>query len=111
MVYRSAVKRKQRQEPESVLDNLVKLILDKNLLVLDVFADQIGIGDDAAFDELLKTHELAELALEVELIALIGFQIDITLAFVNNGEEFIDIHIAKRPYCTHNTSSFQINDL
>ena len=80
---------------ELVLDDLVELILDQNLFVLDVVADERGVGDDAALDELLKTHELAELALEVELVALIGYKIDIALAFVNDRKEFVDVYIAK----------------
>lgn len=80
---------------ELVLDDLVELILDQNLLVLDVVADQGGVGDDAALDELLKTDQLAELALEVELVALIGYKIDIALAFVNDRKEFVDVYIAK----------------
>ena len=50
-----------------VLDDLVELILDKNLLVLDVVANQSGVGDDAAFD----------------------------VAFVNDRKEFVDVYIAK----------------
>lgn len=78
-----------------VLDNLVELILDKNLLVLDVVANQSCVGDDAALDELLETDQLAELALEVELVALIGYQINVALTFVNDGKEFVDVYIAK----------------
>ena len=78
-----------------VLDNLVEFILDKNLLVLDIVANQSCVGDDAALDELLKTDQLAELALEVELVALIGYKIDIALAFVNDRKEFVDVYIAK----------------
>ena len=78
-----------------VLDDLVELILDKNLLVLDVVANQSCVGDDAALDELLETDQLAELALEVELVALIGYKIDIALAFVNDRKEFVDVYIAK----------------
>ena len=78
-----------------VLDDLVELILDKNLLVLDVVANQSGVGDDAAFDELLETDQLAKLALEVELVALICYQINVALAFVNDRKEFVDVYIAK----------------
>ena len=78
-----------------VLDNLVELILDKNLLVLDVVANQSGVGDDAAFDELLETDQLAKLALEVELVALVCYQINVALAFVNDRKEFVDVYIAK----------------
>lgn len=78
-----------------VLDDLVELILYKNLLVLDVVTDQSRVGDDAAFDELLKTDQLAELALEIELVALIGYQINVALAFVNDRKEFVDVYIAK----------------
>ena len=78
-----------------VLDNLVELILDKNLLVLDVIANQSCVGDDAAFDELLKTNQLAKLALEVELVALVGDQINVALAFLDNGKEFVYVDIAK----------------
>ena len=80
---------------KSVLDDLVELILDQNLFVLDVVADERGVGDDAALDELLKTHELAELALEIELVAILRYQIDVALAFVNDGKEFIDVDVAK----------------
>jgi len=78
-----------------VLDDLVELILDKNLLVLDVVANQSGVGDDAAFDELLETDQLAKLALEVELVALVCYQINVALAFVNDRKEFVDVYIAK----------------
>ena len=78
-----------------VLDDLVELILDKNLLVLDVVANQSGVGDDAAFDELLETDQLTELALEVELVALVCYQINVALAFVNDRKEFVDVYIAK----------------
>ena len=78
-----------------VLDDLVELILDKNLLVLDVVANQSGVGDDAAFDELLETDQLAKLALEVELVALICYQVNVALAFVNDRKEFVDVYIAK----------------
>ena len=78
-----------------VLDDLVELILDKNLLVLDVVANQSGVGDDAAFDELLETDQLAKLALEVELVALVGYQINVALAFVDYRKKFVDVYIAK----------------
>ena len=79
----------------SVLDHLVEFVLDEDLLIFDVLANQRGIGDDAALDQLLKTDQLAELALEVELVALIGYKIDIALAFVNDRKEFVDVYIAK----------------
>ena len=60
-----------------VLDDLVELILDKNLLVLDVVTNQSCVGDDAALDELLETDQLAKLALEVELVALICYQVNV----------------------------------
>ena len=78
-----------------VLDDLVELILDQDLFVLDVVADQRRVGDDAALDELLKTNELAKLALEVELVALVCYQINVALAFVNDRKEFVDVYIAK----------------
>ena len=78
-----------------VLDTLVEFILDKNLLVLDIVANQRCVGDDAALDELLKTDQLAELALKVELVALFGYQVNVALAFVNDRKEFVDIYIAK----------------
>ena len=78
-----------------VLDNLVEFILDKNLLVLDIVANQSCVGDDAALDELLKTDQLAELALEVELVALVGDQINVALALVDDGKEIVYVDIAK----------------
>ena len=78
-----------------VLDDLVELVLDKNLLILDVVADQSRVGDDAAFDELLKTDQLAELALQVELVALVCYQVNVALAFVNDRKKFVDVYIAK----------------
>ena len=78
-----------------VLDDLVELVLDKNLLILDVVADQSRVGDDAAFDELLKTNQLAELALQVELVALVCYQVNVALAFVNDRKKFVDVYIAK----------------
>lgn len=95
----------------SVLDDLVELVLDENLFVLDVFAFQRGVGNDAAVDELLETHELAELALEIELVAFVGDQINIALTLVNDCQEFVDVDIAERPYCFHSKSSFQKIDL
>ena len=80
---------------KSVLNDLVELILHKNLLVLDVVANQSCVGDDAALDELLKTDQLAELALEVKLVALIGYQVNVALAFVNDRKKFVDVYIAK----------------
>ena len=80
---------------QSVLDDPVELILDKNLLILDIVADQSGVGNDAALDKLLKTDQLAKLALEVELVAFVRYQINVALAFINNSKEFVDIYIAK----------------
>ena len=80
---------------KSVLNDLVELILHKNLLVLDVVANQSCVGDDAAFDELLETDQLAKLALEVELVALVCYQINVALAFVNDCKKFINVYIAK----------------
>ena len=80
---------------QSVLDDPVELILDKNLLILDIVADQSGVGNDAALDKLLKTDQLAKLALEVELVAFVRYQINVALAFLNNSKEFVDIYIAK----------------
>jgi len=87
---------------ELLFDDLVELILDKDFLVLNIVADESSVRDNAALDELLQTNELTELALEIELVAIIGNQIDIALALVNDSEEFINVNIAKRPYCTHN---------
>jgi len=78
-----------------VLNDLVEFVLDKNLLVLDVVASQSCVGDDAAFDELLETDQLTELALEVELVALVCYQINVALAFVNDCKKFINVYIAK----------------
>lgn len=80
---------------ELVLDDLVELILYENLLVLDVVANESRVGDNAALDELLQADELAELALEVELVALLGNQVDVALALVNDGKELIDVNVAK----------------
>ena len=79
----------------SVLDHLVEFVLDEDLLIFDVLANQRGIGDDAALDQLLKTDQLAELALEVELVALLGYQVDVALALVDYGKKIIDVYIAK----------------
>ena len=94
-------------EKKLVLDHLVKLILDQNFFVLDVVALECGIGNDTALDELLETHQLAELALEVELVAFLRYQIYIAFALIDNRKEFVDIYITERPYCTHKESSFQ----
>ena len=91
------------KNPESVfrIEALVKLIAHQNAFVLDAVADEVSVVDDAALDEAGQTNQLAELALEVELVALAGDQIDVSLAGIDKLKEIINVDVAQRPYCTH----------
>lgn len=64
-------------------------------LILGVLTFEVSVGDLAAFDDLCETDQLAELALEVETVALIGYQKYITLTGVDHSEKFFYINIMK----------------
>lgn len=55
---------------------------EQTALVDRIVADHERLGDLAALDQSCQTDQLAELALKVELIALVGNQIDVALASV-----------------------------
>ena len=84
-----------------LVDDLVQLVTNQNGFVLDAVADERSVVDDAALDETGQTDKLAELALEVELVALTGDQIDVSLAGIDQLKEIINVDVAQRPYCTH----------
>ena len=83
------------------VEALVELVAHQNAFILDAVADQMSVVDDAALDETGQTYQLAQLALEVELVALAGDQIDVAFAGVDELKEIINVDIAQRPYCTH----------
>jgi len=79
----------------TVVDSLVELVANQNAFVVDAVADQGSVADDAAIDELGKTDELAELALEVELVAFLGYKVNIAFAGVDKLEKIVDINVAE----------------
>jgi len=83
------------------VDGLVELIADQQAFVLDAVANQRSGADDAAVDELGEADQLAKLALEVESVTLIGYEIKAALAGIDKFEELVYVDIIQCPYSTH----------
>ena len=71
-------------------------------LVVGVLALKLSVGNFAAFDELSQTDQLAEFALQIKTVTLIGYQKYITLAGVDYSEKFFYINIMKIYVCHTN---------
>ena len=95
-----------RQELLLVAGILVKIEAEQLGFVLDVVAHNGSFGNRAAFNQLGQTNELAELALQIQTIALIRHKKNIAGALIQNLQKIGYINVVERN-CSHSQSSFR----
>ena len=71
----------------------VELEAEKQSFVFDIVADKGCICDHAALDKSAESDELRKLALEIELIAFGGDEINIAPAGIDKSDKLIYINI------------------
>ena len=66
---------------------------EKSALVLRIVAENVSLGDLTALDELRQTDQLAELTLQIQLVALVGNEIDAAFASVKHVQELRNVNV------------------
>ena len=100
-----------RREPVSDIDlwvrNLLSLVTE-NIeteelgLVFRVLTFDMSIGDLTALDQLRKTDQLTEFALQVKAVTFVSYQKYVALTGIDNGQESFYIYIMKFDSIGHN---------
>lgn len=67
-----------------MLDVTEHIQSEKSALVSGIVTEDISLGDLTAVDELRQTEQLAELASQIDFVALVRYEIDIAFASVKH---------------------------